>query len=229
MMGPLEAMGSVVSRPFQFTGRAPRSEFWWFVLFDVLIRISLVALDGYLLYNQMLAGLAIQDIDPWNFFSVYYNIAIFFPYLALCVRRLHDGGFSGFWMALYPLSTILLTIYSILDVVGQFFDVISSATSGAQAASLWFLVAGVMASLILFVMLVWPSEADDNIHGAPWRRIGGQPRVTKDGTIKSDPMQAYALLMEIERKKSPEEIAAREEARKEEVRSLYQQRVLGQT
>lgn len=228
MMGPFEAVGSVLSRPFQFQGRAPRSEFWWFVFFDVIMRIGLIALDGYLVYLNIQNGMRWQNLDPWSFFTVYYNLAVFVPYLALCSRRLHDGGFSGFWMLLYPLSSVLMILFSIADFAATAFAGLGDTASMFEPIKMWFLSLGMLTGLALFVLLVWPSETDDNIHGAPWRRRTGKPRVMRDGTVKSDPMQAYALLCEMERKKSPEELAAREALRKEEVRSLYQQRVLGQ-
>jgi len=61
----------------QFSGRASRSEYWWFYLFTVL------------------AGLAADVVG-----STVGNLAtlfFFLPGLALMVRRLHDVGRSGWW------------------------------------------------------------------------------------------------------------------------------------
>lgn len=78
----------------------------------------------------------------------------------------------------------------------------------------------ISALLYLFFMLA-PSE-DDNIYGGntpqqnPFRQEDGR-----------NPLEAYSALIEMERAKSPEEVAAKEAARKDEVRKLYEQRVLG--
>ena len=71
----------------QFAGRAPRAEYWFFVLFMVLIEIGAVILDA-----------ALFDGDP-----VFYTIAILvflLPGLAVAVRRLHDRDQSGWWVCL---------------------------------------------------------------------------------------------------------------------------------
>jgi uncharacterized membrane protein YhaH (DUF805 family) len=61
----------------QFTGRASRSEYWWFYLFTVL------ATDAAVLLGGPVGGLA--------------SLFFFLPSLALFVRRLHDVGRSGWW------------------------------------------------------------------------------------------------------------------------------------
>jgi len=62
----------------QFTGRASRSEYWWFYLFTVL------ATDAAVLLGGPVGGLA--------------SLFFFLPSLALFVRRLHDVGRSGWWI-----------------------------------------------------------------------------------------------------------------------------------
>ncbi|MEM6372946.1 MAG: DUF805 domain-containing protein [Pseudomonadota bacterium] len=86
-------------------------------------------------------------------------------------------------------------------------------------------------ALVVFVLTLLPSEADDNIHGpGPFHRGGGTPPATpgtgngKGGKPrKHDPMQGYAVLYKVNDAPTPEMIAAR----KAEVRALYEQRVLG--
>jgi len=63
-----------------FNGRAGRAEYWWFYLFHCLVVIVLGLL------SQFLASIA--------------NLILFLPGLAAAVRRLHDRGFSGWWMLL---------------------------------------------------------------------------------------------------------------------------------
>jgi uncharacterized membrane protein YhaH (DUF805 family) len=64
----------------QFSGRASRSEYWWFYLFTVL------ATDAAVLLGGPVGGLA--------------SLLFFLPSLALFVRRLHDVGRSGWWFLL---------------------------------------------------------------------------------------------------------------------------------
>ncbi|WP_299723797.1 DUF805 domain-containing protein [uncultured Tateyamaria sp.] len=77
--------------------------------------------------------------------------------------------------------------------------------------------------LVVFVLTLLPSEADDNIHGPHYRPTGGPRRDPEGRPRKHDPMQGYAVLDRVNAPVTPEMQAAR----KAEVRALYEQRVLG--
>jgi uncharacterized membrane protein YhaH (DUF805 family) len=79
-----------------FSGRAPRAEYWWFVLF---VWGGLVLL-GF--FGAMMLGAASGPDAFVGFFMVPVVIAVlalFIPNLAVQVRRLHDQDRSG-WMIL---------------------------------------------------------------------------------------------------------------------------------
>ena len=96
-MGMPEAVRIALSKYADFTGRARRSEFWWFFLFQALASIvaSIVDLAIGFPALQILVGLA-----------------LLLPNLAVGARRLHDTGRSGWWqlLALVPLVGIILLI-----------------------------------------------------------------------------------------------------------------------
>lgn len=72
-----------------FTGRARRSEYWYFVLFHVLIVITLgatAAILGSEMGSQVIVLVAIV-----------YVLGTILPSLALIIRRLHDIGKSGWY------------------------------------------------------------------------------------------------------------------------------------
>ena len=64
-----------------FSGRASRSEFWYFQLFNFLIEIGI--------YLIVLAIKEVIGIDL-GFLRFVYPIALFIPNLAVSARRLHD-------------------------------------------------------------------------------------------------------------------------------------------
>ena len=70
-----------------FEGRARRKEFWMYVLFASIFAFALGFIDSML------------GIAPVGF-SALFQIALFVPSIAVCSRRLHDVGKSGWWQLL---------------------------------------------------------------------------------------------------------------------------------
>ena len=72
-----------------FTGRARRSEYWWFTLCNLIIIVVLSVIGNMMggqSGQQTLAGI--------------YSLAVLIPGVAVGVRRLHDVGKSGWWYLL---------------------------------------------------------------------------------------------------------------------------------
>lgn len=87
-----------------FTGRAQRSEYWYFVLFNTLISFGLSLID-----------FAIGTGDPstgMGLFSGLFSLAILIPSISVGARRLHDTDRSGWWMllALIPVIGVIVLI-----------------------------------------------------------------------------------------------------------------------
>lgn len=91
-----------------FTGRSRRSEYWFFVLFNVIFAIAAATLD-------MILGLTI-GVLPYGPFYILYGLAMFIPGLAVSVRRLHDVGNSG-WMILISIIPIVGAIWLLILMV----------------------------------------------------------------------------------------------------------------
>ena len=96
----------VLTKYAEFNGRARRSEYWYFVLFNVLI-------STFIFLISFVIGL-------WGILSLLYSIAIFIPVIAVSVRRLHDTGRSG-WnllLAFIPLiGAVILLVFFFQDSV----------------------------------------------------------------------------------------------------------------
>ena len=75
-----------------FTGRARRSEYWYFTLFNIIFSIIVGAIAGVI--NTPLLGTA-------------YTLALLLPGIAVGVRRMHDTGKSG-WYVLIPIYNLIL-------------------------------------------------------------------------------------------------------------------------
>ncbi len=75
-----------------FSGRARRSEYWYFFLFNVIISIALGFIGGMMGISML---------------SNIYSLAILVPSIAVGVRRMHDVGKSG-WFLLIPIYNLIL-------------------------------------------------------------------------------------------------------------------------
>ena len=85
-----------------FTGRARRSEYWYFALFNVIFSLVATILDNVL-------GIALEGIGYGPLYGLYV-LAMLIPGIAVTVRRLHDVGKSG-WMYFIVLIPIIGAIW----------------------------------------------------------------------------------------------------------------------
>jgi uncharacterized membrane protein YhaH (DUF805 family) len=106
------AIRSVLSQYVGFGGRARRSEYWWFVLFAILVGIVTTLLDAAL--GTDFEGSATSS----GLLSLIANLVLLLPSLAVAVRRLHDTDRSGWWIliGLIPLiGAIVLLVFFVQD------------------------------------------------------------------------------------------------------------------
>ena len=83
----VEAVKSVFTKYATFSGRARRSEYWYFFLFNCIVSALIGAI-----------GAAIGGESTASSLSSIWSLAVFIPTLAVSWRRLHDiGKAGGFW------------------------------------------------------------------------------------------------------------------------------------
>lgn len=121
-MSMMEAVKHVFGNYATFTGRARRSEYWLFYLFNILLTLGIGLLNMVFIMigasdsGAMNVSMAISGIA--SFAVGIYGLAIIIPSLALCCRRLHDIGKPGSYMlfALVPVvGGILLLVWALQD------------------------------------------------------------------------------------------------------------------
>jgi uncharacterized membrane protein YhaH (DUF805 family) len=96
-----------------FTGRARRSEYWYFTLFNIIFSIAAMTIDN-VLGTTFEFGMGITL--PYGIVWVAYTLTMLVPGLAVTVRRLHDVGKSG-WMYLVVLIPIAGAIWLLVLVL----------------------------------------------------------------------------------------------------------------
>ena len=104
-MGFTEAVRSVVVEHYAgFRGRAPRSEFWWFILFYYALLMVVGAIGSLSdTLGTILSGIVF--------------LGLLIPNLAVSIRRLHDTDRTGWWIliGLIPvIGTIVLIVFWVL-------------------------------------------------------------------------------------------------------------------
>ena len=87
-----ESIRVCLSKYADFSGRASRSEYWWFFLFIVLVGTATSFVSDYV--------------------SAIFLLATLLPSLAAATRRLHDTQRSGWWqlVCLVPVLGVIVLI-----------------------------------------------------------------------------------------------------------------------
>lgn len=115
-----ESLTSVFNKYATFTGRARRSEYWWFTICYYAIQfifnfatfgMMLGTLSGEMSYND-------PSYSLFTMASVVIGLGLLLPSLAVTVRRLHDIGKSGWnilWAAIPLIGIIIVLVWMCQD------------------------------------------------------------------------------------------------------------------
>lgn len=118
-MSFVTAVKTCIRKYADFTGRARRSEYWWFYLAYVLAVLAVAIVGGVL---TAVAGAVSESASGvvGTLVGVVYGLValgLILPTLAVGARRLHDTGRSGWWLliGLVPLGGIVLLVFWVTD------------------------------------------------------------------------------------------------------------------
>ena len=116
MMGFSDAVQNVLMNNYaNLDGRASRSEYWWFVLFNFIVNIVTFVID------LTLGSMITYDM---GYVGLIAFLALLLPTVSVSVRRLHDIGKSGWW--------ILLAIIPIVNFIGIFVILVFTLMEGEE-------------------------------------------------------------------------------------------------
>jgi uncharacterized membrane protein YhaH (DUF805 family) len=126
-MNFLDAVKTGFIKTFQYSGRAPRSEYWYWTLFSCLLNGSFAFVDG----------LQYGDHLPLFCASNFTSVLTLLPTLSNTTRRLHDLNYSGWWQVTAPLviTAIIAAVFFALSDLGK-----GAAAVGAGLLCLGFTV-----------------------------------------------------------------------------------------
>lgn len=136
-----------------FSGRAQRSEFWWWMLFYALASMAASTIDS------MVLGF---DFDSSGPTYVIFLLATAIPNFAVTARRLHDIDRSGWWMVVpYGIAILAVALAAIT----------ASILRSGDAEQILFLLpliaiaAMLLAFLILLIWLIKKGTTGENRFG----------------------------------------------------------------
>ena len=177
-----EAIGECISKYATFTGRARRSEYWWFGLFTLLI----IAIPLVLMVIAALASGETLPVDPDNvsvttsaidgILMIVLGLSALFliiPSLSVQVRRLHDVGRSGWWLFWGIIASFAFEI-GMLTLLGGDYTDSGSFEQLSQAFDIWAVagvvltllyLAGIVMSIIILVFSLQDSHKGENKYG----------------------------------------------------------------
>ena len=103
-----------------FSGRARRREFWWFVLIEWLVLVALLSFTAVTLAPAVDGTNVDADaigLTGWVMviLTTFVAVALIVPYWAVTVRRLHDTGRSGWWSLFLLVLPIVVYILALFD------------------------------------------------------------------------------------------------------------------
>ncbi|BDZ46695.1 DUF805 domain-containing protein [Naasia aerilata] len=128
-----QSIQTVFRKYAEFTGRAGRSEFWWWILFTALVSAALNTIP--------FVGTAPVEIGTYSVggsgLTGLWNLAVLLPTLAVTVRRLRDAGFGWghvFWV-LVPIGG--LVVLAVLCAQPSRWGVATAEPRGPQVTEEW--------------------------------------------------------------------------------------------
>lgn len=127
-----QAVATCLSKFVDFSGRASRSEYWWFYLFTVILSIVATIIDTAMGMGD--SGI-VQPV---------VGLILLLPTVAAGARRLHDTGRTGWWQ-IAPLAVFIP------------FAVIAMAL----ATPALFAVAGLGVLVVVIALLVFMASSGD--------------------------------------------------------------------
>ena len=112
-MGFGEAVRTCFNKYVTFSGRARRSEYWWWILFTIIGQAVFGIVDRMLFGSQVVqVGEMMVEAQTGPIGGI-FSLAILLPGISVMVRRLHDTGRSGwwFWINLIPLIGWIIFLF----------------------------------------------------------------------------------------------------------------------
>lgn len=170
-----QSIKTCFSKYVTFSGRASRSEYWYFFLFLFLGNVVATLIDSAVFDSvtttvettETSASASIENTGP---VTAIFSLAVLLPHLAVLWRRMHDTGRSGFY-ALLPLLLMIAAAGVLVFGIG----IASSFQHGGSLdilftrATLLIVIPTLIVLMVSPLLVLWwltrPSQPGSNRYG----------------------------------------------------------------
>ena len=150
-MGFRDVLGEGFFNYANFTGRASRAEYWWWMLFTLLSIVAAATIDWIAFPGWTLSP-----------FALLVTVAAALPALSVTVRRLHDSEHSGWWVFFSVLAKLLFAAGVVAVAIEQPLHPWEGMGRAYVLAPLVLITA---IGAVLFAMMLMPGSAGNNRFG----------------------------------------------------------------
>ena len=153
---PIDWAKRPIEKYADFTGRAPRAEFWWYLLAVIVASIVARIIDNILGMNVM---------GPYGPLSLILILGLIVPNIAVAVRRLHDTDRSGWWILLPVVPYCLAFVLGGAAMMGGAASGSAMGMGAGMGIAAIFLLIGAACAILLLVFYCLPGTPGDNRYG----------------------------------------------------------------
>ena len=148
-MTPIDWAKRPIEKYADFSGRAPRAEYWWYTLGLVVVYLVLSIVESIVGLSGMFGG--------YGLLTLLFILATIVPGIAVTARRLHDTGRSGWWMLIAIVPYILVAVMAGAALAG--------GSMGALAGAGLLSFVALIGAVVLLVFMVLAGTPGDNRYG----------------------------------------------------------------
>lgn len=167
-MSPIDWATLPLKKYADFSGRAPRAEYWWYVLFLIIVMVIAMIIEGIVGLKPYFAN--------YGLLTMLVMLGTFIPSLAAQVRRLHDTDRSGWWVAAMwvPYAIGLWSMRSVFAATAaldpnnpdpEAINQIAAQSTGSVGMGGLFMLVAVIFGIIILVFLCLKGTDGENKYG----------------------------------------------------------------
>ena len=157
-MSPVDWAKRPIEKYADFSGRAPRAEYWWFFLALIVAYIVISIIESILGINRMVGGV-------YGPITALLLLGTLVPSIAVGVRRLHDTNRSGWWILMPLVPYCLAFVLGGAAMMGGAATGNPASMGAGMGIAGIFLLIGAVCALVLLIFYCLPGTPGDNSYG----------------------------------------------------------------